>query len=61
MPEAVNPEPHPSQFEQGTTSSRALLDVQAGLLNNLATRVVVPLITASSMGKPGFTCLASHM
>lgn len=28
-----------------------LLDVQAGLLDNLATRVVVPLITASAMGK----------
>ena len=28
-----------------------LLDVQAELLKNLATRVVVPLITASAMGK----------
>jgi toxin CcdB len=27
-----------------------LLDVQADLLDNLATRVVVPLITASAMG-----------
>jgi toxin CcdB len=31
-----------------------LLDVQAGLLDTLATRVVVPLVTASTMGKPGF-------
>lgn len=28
-----------------------LLDVQADLLNNLTTRVVVPLITVSAMGK----------
>ena len=28
-----------------------LLDVQAELLDNLATRVVVPLITVSAMGK----------
>ena len=28
-----------------------LLDVQAELLENLATRVVVPLITSSAMGK----------
>lgn len=28
-----------------------LLDVQADLLDNLATRVVVPLVTASSTGK----------
>ncbi len=29
-----------------------LLDIQADLLDNLATRVVVPLVTASAMGKP---------
>jgi toxin CcdB len=29
-----------------------LLDVQADLLDNLATRVVVPLITGSAIGKP---------
>jgi toxin CcdB len=29
-----------------------LLDVQTDLLGNLATRVVVPLITAAAMGKP---------
>jgi toxin CcdB len=29
-----------------------LLNVQADLLNNLTTRVVVPLVTASAMGKP---------
>ena len=29
-----------------------LLIVQADLLNNLTTRVVVPLITATAMGKP---------
>lgn len=29
-----------------------LLDIQADLLDNLATRVVVPLITASTVGKP---------
>jgi toxin CcdB len=29
-----------------------LLDVQTDLLDNLATRVVVPLITAAAMGKP---------
>jgi toxin CcdB len=29
-----------------------LLDVQADLLDNLATRVVVPLITAAEAGKP---------
>ena len=29
-----------------------LLDVQADLLDNLATRVVVPLISASAVGKP---------
>jgi toxin CcdB len=28
-----------------------LLDIQADLLDNLTTRVVVPLITASAMGK----------
>lgn len=28
-----------------------LLDIQADLLDNLATRVVVPLVTASAMGK----------
>ena len=28
-----------------------LLDVQAELLDNLATRVVVPLVAASAMGK----------
>jgi len=28
-----------------------LLDVQAGLLDTLATRVIVPLVTASTMGK----------
>ena len=28
-----------------------LLDIQANLLDNLTTRVVVPLITASAMGK----------
>ena len=29
-----------------------LLDLQADLLNSLATRVVVPLVSASAMGKP---------
>ena len=29
-----------------------LLDVQADLLDNLATRVIVPLVTASAIGKP---------
>ena len=29
-----------------------LLDIQADLLNGLSTRVVVPLITSSAMGKP---------
>jgi toxin CcdB len=29
-----------------------LLNVQADLLNKLTTRVVVPLVTASAMGKP---------
>jgi toxin CcdB len=29
-----------------------LLDIQADLLDGLATRVVVPLIAASAMGKP---------
>ena len=29
-----------------------LLDIQADLLDNLAIRVVVPLITASAVGKP---------
>lgn len=29
-----------------------LLDIQADLLDNLATRVVVPLLTASAIGKP---------
>jgi toxin CcdB len=29
-----------------------LLNVQADLLNNLTTRVVVPLVKASAMGKP---------
>lgn len=33
-----------------------LLDVQSELLNHLATRVVVPLLAASAMGKP-----ASHI
>jgi len=29
-----------------------LLDLQADLLNSLATRVVAPLVSASAMGKP---------
>jgi len=29
-----------------------LLDLQADLLNSLTTRVVVPLVSASAMGKP---------
>lgn len=29
-----------------------LLDIQNDLLNNLTTRVVIPLYTASAMGKP---------
>jgi toxin CcdB len=32
-----------------------LLDVQADILTDLATRVVVPLMTASAMGRPATT------
>jgi len=42
--------------ENNNTDSAAtipyLLNVQADLLNKLTTRVVVPLVTASAMGKP---------
>jgi toxin CcdB len=34
-------------------SAPYLLDVQTDLLDNLATRVVVPLVDAASMPKPG--------
>lgn len=41
----INPNPETKQ------SIPYLLDVQADLLDNLTTRVVVPLITVSAMGK----------
>ncbi len=41
----LNPNPETNQ------SIPYLLDVQADLLSNLATRVVVPLFSASAMGK----------
>jgi len=41
----VNPNPERNQ------TIPYLLDVQVDLLDNLATRVVVPLITVSAMGK----------
>ncbi|WP_129127132.1 CcdB family protein [Geomonas oryzae] len=41
-----NPDPH------SRTSVPYLLDVQADLLNKLATRVVVPLVAAATMGTP---------
>lgn len=41
----VNPNPETKQ------SIPYLLDVQADLLNNLSTRMVVPLITGSAFGK----------
>ena len=41
----VNPNPETKQ------AIPYLLDVQANLLDNLATRVVVPLIAVSAMGK----------
>ena len=41
----LNPNPETNQ------SIPYLLDVQADLLNNLTTRVVVPLIAASAMGR----------
>jgi toxin CcdB len=43
-------------YENSNRLTRAevpyLLDVQADLLDNLATRVVVPLVKLSAMGKP---------
>ena len=38
--------------EKTNQSMPYLLDVQSDLLDNLATRVVVPLIAASAMGTP---------
>ena len=40
-----------NQNQETNQANPYLLDVQAELLDNLATRVVVPLITASAMGK----------
>ena len=37
-----------------TQSIPYLLDVQVDLLNNMATRVVVPLITVAAMGKAAY-------
>lgn len=38
--------------EETNQTTPYLLDVQADLLDNLTTRVVVPLVTASAIGKP---------
>ncbi|BDV43871.1 plasmid maintenance protein CcdB [Geotalea uraniireducens] len=40
-----------NQNQETKTTIPYLLDVQADLLDNLSTRVVVPLITAAAMGK----------